>query len=557
LAQNLSKHKEFLYTTFQKLGIRYKRYGQYANAAGHATTSAQNILEVAGFANELSDNPYLQALYDTGKKSLYASVKPILEEYCRDTFPKDEEYVSLEEKGERLLNFMGEKLGSKEKVRAANERAKAQFLNLVPIYNPFRGVGAQQDFYFFCSKENKVLKNVDSAMYFKVTKTTPEEVAERGVMSTADYNPYKSSPFFFESGKNMVNTYTPATWTTIADIEPGMPSNFVKLFEHLFPGANDREYVLDWMHYMLVRRNQTILCLVGPHGTGKTIFMNLLKTLVGNHGDANNSSEARRDSLLNQFNSEFVGKRLVAFDELELDDDQLINRLKHYLNDEIPVEMKGVDAAKVKNFASFVMASNNKQNFQVSESERRFSTPRPTDKKLLETFTSDQVTEIVLNWSDPYSLEVAQLGNYLLSRKPVATKSEHDPLKNNYYYELCDGSMAQWKKNIIRTSTLFGRPFGGMVPFSKYEEMAPRNSNGKGKNFPSHNTSLIKDFLSMHREKGKYLIGQYAEKWVDDKIVSYIELSKDFMEYCCVGAEPKRSTQTIEDGERDSVWDEL
>jgi hypothetical protein len=79
----------------------------------------------------------------------------------------------------------------------------------------------------------------------------------------------KDEVFGTEGDLTYVNTASPPYWIKegpYKDLDPVIGPFISKLINHLFPLHHEREYVLDWCHHLLFKRNGTVLCMAGDRG---------------------------------------------------------------------------------------------------------------------------------------------------------------------------------------------------------------------------------------------------------------------------------------------------
>jgi len=113
-----------------------------------------------------------------------------------------------------------------------------------------------------------------------------------------------------------------------------------------------------------------ILCLVSnDRNTGKTTFINFIKTIYGDNMTVNTNEDFR-----NNFNSGWVTKLLVAVDEVLLDRIEDSERIKNLSTTKsIKSEAKGKDKVEIPFYGKFILCSNNETGFiKIAPNEIRF-----------------------------------------------------------------------------------------------------------------------------------------------------------------------------------------
>ena len=128
------------------------------------------------------------------------------------------------------------------------------------------------------------------------------------------------------------------------------------LLHHIF--EEQYELGMDYLQllYMQPIQKLPILLLVSEErNTGKSTFLNFLKTLFQNNVTFNTNEDFR-----SQFNSDWAGKLLIVVDEVLLNRREDSERLKNLSTTlSYKVEAKGKDRDEIAFFAKFVLCSNN------------------------------------------------------------------------------------------------------------------------------------------------------------------------------------------------------
>jgi Family of unknown function (DUF5906) len=335
--------------------------------------------------------------------------------------------------------------------------------------------------------------------------TTRAEVLESPEVpiGVPTFNPYTTDLFFPLSGGSQlkkakgINTYMPARWRDLK----AAPSygGWVKiLIEHLFTEANERELVLDWLHYALVNRNGTVLTLAGDRGTGKSTFASLVGALLGS-----THTEYVKDSILDgQFNPQMRDARIIVFEEVPLNTDKGVSKIKAWCNKTIAIEEKGRDPYTTEAFFSIIMLLNKLEDFKISPSERRFSIPSVTDRDLQMSIRGDVIAKINESLEkesgDAYE-EVARFGEFLLKRVPK--NSSQTPIKGEYFYTVSELSLTQWQSVMIDhliKNGVIGKPVNFSTIFSEYK---------KDEIIVPDREDRVANFLRDYRHRGSVKVG--------------------------------------------------
>lgn len=172
---------------------------------------------------------------------------------------------------------------------------------------------------------------------------------------------------FQKSINGFYNSYEPISYS----LEPnGTWDKIEMLLRHIF--AEHYELGLDYLTLLWQKPTQVlpILCLVSlERNTGKTTFLNLLKILFERNMTLNTNEDFR-----SQFNAGWVGKLLIAIDEVLLDRKEDSERIKNLSTAKYyKAESKGKDKEEVEFFGKFILCSNNEENFiKIDANEIRY-----------------------------------------------------------------------------------------------------------------------------------------------------------------------------------------
>jgi hypothetical protein len=329
------------------------------------------------------------------------------------------------------------------------------------------------------------------------------------------YDPYDVVPItdVVLDGRNALrlNLYTPPLWRT-REFTPSCPEPIKKLLQHLFPVADHRSYVLDWMYRTILSRNECYLVLNGAKGVGKGVFMALMRAISGQH----NYSEAPDSLLDSQFNSVLDRKRVIALDEFRVDKEKH-TKLKRYANKFQNIEKKGIDADKlIETFNSFIIANNDETDMYIEFDDRRFSVPELTQLRLEETLTTEEIDALMEEFEDAESEIVGSFGHWLLNRKERSPYGNSEALKSDKFYRLVYVSLAQWQKWLV-DEIAKAKDLG-----EKELNLTMARKTAERKNtFRIPQYSKVKDFLINYRPQEGDQLGLL--KKVDNQEIVYFE----------------------------------
>ena len=155
-------------------------------------------------------------------------------------------------------------------------------------------------------------------------------------------------------------------------------SPYLALFDHMQIAEAERNHVLDFMAWMLQHPGERIrhaLVIGGrSQGTGKDTLLVPLKEILGKRY----VHELKGRNLNARFNSYLLNKRLVLVQEAHQEDRRAARAQEHNLkmlftSDEVEVEPKGVDTFMVRNYAHWVITTNETHPLHISAGDRRYA----------------------------------------------------------------------------------------------------------------------------------------------------------------------------------------
>lgn len=377
----------------------------------------------------------------------------------------------------------------------------------------------------FYSKTEQKLTECDYDTYAIVVD---KERQIKPIPCVISFNPYRPEQIYLseKDGKRCthLNTYQKPEWQigkTLTDKEAAeishLPDIFAEFFEHLFPKKECREFVYDWMHFALSSRCETYLVLNGAKGIGKNIFAEkLCAALLGK----NNHKLASAGALESNFNAILAECRMIVFDEFKMIDDNVINRLKRYVNDEQTIEYKNIDIGKTEiTYNSFFICNNAETDMKIAWDDRRFSVADLTKIKLDDVWSSEKITLLQNIIKTPGHEMIRQLGYWFLYRKPTVMTNNFSCYRGDHFYKLCYTSMPEWSKMIIDEVT---RGKKGYFDEGELKALFRERTNGVHR-FP--HMSKVEDFLKNYKHNGTHYLG-YLEK---DDVTYYLQVNEHFI----------------------------
>ena len=351
---------------------------------------------------------------------------------------------------------------------------------------------------------------------------TRKTVNSAMVLSITDYNPYKEDMGDIEIGENrvkVINKYKKPTW--LVSLPWGqregageLPEEIQKFLGHLFTKQQDLDYVLDWMYYAITSRMEVALVLNGAKGVGKGIFGTILQQLVG----PDNHKKARVNMLDTNFNSDFRYNQIMEFDEIKITPTR-VNHLKLYFNDDLSIEVKGVDGAiKMQNHNSFYISANGAGDLHLESDDRRFSVIKVTDEPLLEIMEDGEVNELISKLTTMDGEMISQIGKYILHRGAKLDYGRIKAYKTERFYELVENSLTGWQKYLFKQINEKNIDMKLSRVRSKY------NQNHSKYPMPEADTPIL-DFLRNYRD----VKGDRIADLVDGVIIVGNSSDEDFL----------------------------
>lgn len=248
-----------------------------------------------------------------------------------------------------------------------------------------------------------------------------------------------------------VNQYTPPEWRKLERKEDECPDVILRVLKHVFPDAECRKFVLNWLHNMLMRRNETYLILNGAKGCGKGVFTAMAEALVG----PEHCAKAPTGLLDSTFNGVLLNNRLIVFDEHIINTDERIAKLKEYANPNLNVEFKNRNALKsMKTYNSYLITNNSIKDMRVEHDDRRYSVADMSDDRLDNTevsgITPDELQQLMVDLVEDIELQV-NWGNYIINHCKSDDYDQFSDWTGARYHKMVKASLSMWKEYIYDT----------------------------------------------------------------------------------------------------------
>jgi len=352
---------------------------------------------------------------------------------------------------------------------------------------------------YLVDRKTKKVSDLSHKAWEKIISNEEKSLIGRIPISEIVFDPYdvRSVGIVEKSGVKVhrINTYVSPPWRTNTPEAPKIPEIFDKVFNHLFT-KESKEYILDWLRYALVSRNETFLVLNGGKGIGKGVFCSICRSLVGH----SHFAAANEGFLSSRFNAVLAENRIILMDEERVTPENH-KKLKRIVNEYQNIERKGLDAVSTsKTFNSFIIVNNDTTDMYLEHDDRRFSVPDfATTEDLKSIMSPKDINDLILETEDENSKIVNMFGNFILDREP--SQGSFVPFKGDKFYELVDSSLYGWEKAIL-DEILEGRK-----EILTIATIRKKYENIKGSAIPT-NSDKITDFLKNFKRQDGLRVGE-------------------------------------------------
>ena len=362
----------------------------------------------------------------------------------------------------KTLEYMSDKLFEALKIKASKSYKESLTVAKIDLatgkafdysgYLPVLDIGSKQRL-MFNSRINAINPDViyDSWKEWVATRGTEDRKILMGSVIPAkiEYNPYVAHDVSntVEQDQEEVltlNAHTTPDWRLNNVKEnPKLPKKFIQLMEHLFPLEESRDYVMHWMNFMLLDKNQCILFLYGEQGIGKGTLALLLRKLVGHE----NFAAVGPEFWQARFNGELKYKRCVFFDECEIDKDNT-TRIRAMTNKYISFEEKGIQTITLENHASYVWAINPDKRVLMTYDDRRYSVPNLGKENIQDKFGADWMDELTLSIETDRDF-LSNIGFWIMANGNKGNFNTTQPYKKDDFYKLVERALSLWQRQLI------------------------------------------------------------------------------------------------------------
>jgi hypothetical protein len=164
-------------------------------------------------------------------------------------------------------------------------------------------------------------------------------------------------------------------------------------------------YFIQWLGHIFqnpAAKPSVAILMKSAEGTGKGTLYKLLKKMLGVNANQVNGHY----QLTGRFNSVIAGKLLIFGDEVDLTSKAVFDKVKGIISEPtISLELKGIDAEPIPNFARFIFAGNHSQILRAGTRERRFLVLEPSSHKVDNKKYFQDLNELIDGDGAAYFLE--------------------------------------------------------------------------------------------------------------------------------------------------------
>lgn len=192
-----------------------------------------------------------------------------------------------------------------------------------------------------------------------------------------EFNPHQNIRVDFKN--KVVNTFQPSAYMRAPDRRVSKcPPTALKIISHVLAGDLEAiEHFMNWLAYIVQARERTMTAWIfqGTQGTGKGLLMNkILAPLFG----AEQTVMKRAGELSEKWTDYVAGKFIVFIDEVQTsayrDETGVIANVKNLITEPwVQIRVMNKNAYLVRNYASWIFASNKPDPVSVDKEDRRFN----------------------------------------------------------------------------------------------------------------------------------------------------------------------------------------
>jgi hypothetical protein len=201
-----------------------------------------------------------------------------------------------------------------------------------------------------------------------------------------DVNEFEFNPFTLESSKDCFNTWKGYKIKNTDDYDEKNIEPFLFHIKDVLANNDIEvyEYILNYFAHIIQKpyqRTNVCLCFKSIEGTGKTLFLDIIRKIMGDDTFINVND---MDKVLGRFNKQAESKILINFNETNWGGDvKSKGKFKALITDDkITIEEKGKEAYTTNNYSNCVISSNNEWLVSIGKDDRRFCLLECKNQKL-------------------------------------------------------------------------------------------------------------------------------------------------------------------------------
>tara|TARA_R110000744_G_scaffold94093_2_gene181640 strand:- start:759 stop:2327 length:1569 start_codon:yes stop_codon:yes gene_type:complete len=298
-----------------------------------------------------------------------------------------------------------------------------------------------------------------------------------------------------------INAHVIPKWRETEIENPVLPPMFEKFLAHLFCQNKDSiEYSLNWLHYMLVDRNHTMMLLHGGRGVGKGTFHAIVRRLVGSE----NFVLMPSGFFDSRFNEELRFKRVVCFDDFSIKREYM-SEWKQLPEPYMSIEGKGTKVTTYPNHASFLITNNIEDEVALLGDERKFSVPKVEETvKVDDALGREEFDNFIRDVKDDDSV-IGNIGWWLIKNGASDRFDNVHPFLSDTFYEIVEKALTNWQRGIINE---IERCESDAINLAHIEDI----TKGTGR-------TKIEKFLAVHKDRDGDLFGILKQIKGGDRVI--------------------------------------
>lgn len=260
-----------------------------------------------------------------------------------------------------------------------------------------------------------------------------------------------------EEKVRLLNTFEQAPWQKQGGLyspeETVFPKPFESFFNHLFLDEDSKQSVFAWMRRLVFgdsgNPNEVALVLNGAKGIGKNMFADICQGLVG----STNFTVGKRSIMNSDFNLDLKDCLCFFLDEIPIKTQEQCSKFRAYMNRNLQLEGKGMEAKSYKTFKSFILNNNPPHEVRVAWDDRRYSVPDLTNLMLNQRWPIKKIDAFDKYINDFEGNHYKHFASWLFHNADTEKYSITYCHKGSRFSEMVLASLTVWQAT-IRTQLL-------------------------------------------------------------------------------------------------------